>query len=71
MNKDAKKLVRMVESRGWVMIKANGHIQYTHPTRKGKITIPHSNIKNNIIKSVMKQADIKGSISDFKNGRIS
>lgn len=73
MSPETKKLVRLVESKGWRMVQGrkSGHIQFIHPTEHGRVTIPCRNVKKNIIKSVIKQANLKGSLTDFKNGRIS
>lgn len=73
MDKDAKKLMRIIEAHGWINVtaKRTGHFQFVHPVLKGRVTIPHRNIKKNIIKSVLKQAGVEGSLSDFRNGRIS
>ena len=73
MDKMARRLIKIVESNGWVEVKkrkGSGHLQFEHPTMKGRVTIPHTNIKKNIVKSVLKQAGIEGSISDFRKGTI-
>lgn len=55
---DYKKIIKAVEKDGWYLIRDNGHKQYKHPVKKGKVTIPH-NITKNIVKSVCKQAGLK------------
>lgn len=69
MNKDAKKLARIIEEDGWVLVRGgkSGHKNYKHPIKPGRVTIPMKNIKRNIILSVLRQAGINGSYTDFKN----
>ena len=55
---DYKKIIKAVEKDGWYLIRDNGHKQYKHPIKKGKVTIPHV-ITKNIVKSVAKQAGLK------------
>ena len=70
---ESKKLLKIVQNDGWQIVRGNssGHIQLTHSTKPGRVTIPIRNVKKNIIKSVIKQAGLSGGISDYKNGRIS
>lgn len=73
MDNAAKKLKKIIENDGWVLIKGSktgGHFQFVHPTKEGRVTIPHRNIKNNIIKSVLKQAGLSGSVYDFRHHKI-
>lgn len=47
---------------GWYFKNAKGsHNHYVHPTKKGKVTIPNhpGDIHPNIIKSILKQAEIQ------------
>ena len=46
---------------GWIFKNAKGsHYQYVHPTKPGKVTVPHHNgdIAPVIIKAIMKQAGL-------------
>ena len=71
MDEDCKKLMRIAEANGWQRIRSkSGHLHYIHPTKKGRVTIPLRNVKRNIIKSVLNQICVGGSVSDFRNGRI-
>ena len=56
-NNNYNKLIKLVKADGWQLIKDNGHKQFIHPTKKGKVTIPHR-ITKNIEISVLKQAGI-------------
>ena len=54
---------RVLLSDGWIFKNAKGsHHQYVHPERPGKVTIPYhpGDISPIIIKSILKQAGIKG-----------
>lgn len=44
-----RQLIRITEKAGWEKIAQNGsHLQYRHPTKKGKITIPVHRLGNTI-----------------------
>ena len=72
MDKYAKKLERIILADGWVPVKGgrSGHKNYVHPIKPGRVTIPLRNIKRNIILSVLRQAGIGGSYTDFKTGNL-
>lgn len=72
VDKDCKRLIKIAENHGWSRVKGSrgGHIQFTHPTIRGRVTIPHRNIKKNIIKSALKQIGVDCSVSDFRNGKV-
>lgn len=54
---DYKNIIKTIEADGWYLIRDNGHKQFKHPFKKGKVTIPHR-ITKNIELSVLKQAGI-------------
>lgn len=36
-----REVIRRLESDGWVMVASKGsHMQYKHPTKSGKVTVP-------------------------------
>lgn len=38
----SRELIKMIEDDGWYIVNIVGsHHQYKHPTKKGKVTIPH------------------------------
>ncbi|MBD7937150.1 type II toxin-antitoxin system HicA family toxin [Cytobacillus sp. Sa5YUA1] len=38
----SRELIKMIEDDGWYIVKVVGsHHQYKHPTKTGKVTIPH------------------------------
>lgn len=56
---DRKALLRIIKRDGWALVRQKGgHLQFKHPTKKGKVTIPFK-VSKNIEKSVLKQAQIK------------
>lgn len=57
-----KEIERILLDNGWKLKDTKGsHFQYTHPTKPGKVTIPHhpGDIPSIIIKSILKQAGLK------------
>jgi predicted RNA binding protein YcfA (HicA-like mRNA interferase family) len=58
----SRELIAMIERDGWIEVNQVGsHKQYKHPTKKGRVTIPHPNkdfpIKT--VHSILKQAGLK------------
>ena len=57
----AKDLIKILEKDGWCRVKSKGHLQFKHPVKKGRVTIPfHGNhdLAKKTIKSILKQAQI-------------
>lgn len=57
-----RELERIILEDGWVLKKAVGsHYQYVHPTKQGKVTIPHhsGDLDIRTVKSILKQAGIE------------
>ena len=59
-----REVEKIILKDGWYKIKSKGssHVQYKHPTKKGKVTIPkHNNndIMGGTLKSILKQAGLK------------
>ncbi|WP_410685900.1 type II toxin-antitoxin system HicA family toxin [Avibacterium paragallinarum] len=57
---DSKTAIKMIEKDGWYLVKVVGsHHQYKHPTKKGKVTIPHPRKElGHLEKSIKKQAGL-------------
>lgn len=53
-----KRIIRAISKDGWYLVKDNGHKQFRHPYKTGKVTIPHR-ITKNIELSILKQAGLK------------
>ena len=54
-------LIKMVQDDGWVLKRITGsHHQFSHPTKKGLVTIPHpkKDLPKPTVKSVLKQAGL-------------
>lgn len=55
-------LIKIVEADGWYRVNTKGsHHQYKHPTKKGRVTIPHpkKDLPIKTVQSVLKQAGLK------------
>ena len=59
MERDSRKLIRLLEQDGWVHVATKGsHRQFKHPVRTGRITVPHPNrdLKRGTVASIYRQA---------------
>lgn len=57
----AKDLIKIIKKDGWYKVKSKGHLQFKHPVKNGRVTIPsHGNhdLNKDTIKSILKQAKI-------------
>lgn len=57
----SREIIKILEKEGWVLVAVRGsHHQYRHPTRKGRVTIPHPNsdFPKGTLASIFKQAGI-------------
>jgi predicted RNA binding protein YcfA (HicA-like mRNA interferase family) len=58
-------LVKLIEEAGWVHESTKGsHMQFGHPTRSGKVTVPGGgklarDVPSGTLNSILKQAGIK------------
>lgn len=57
-------MISIIEDDGWVLKahKGTSHRQYTHPTKKGKVTINGKNsddLDHFLVNSILKQAGLK------------
>jgi len=55
-------VIRLLEADGWVLAHVKGsHHQYKHPTKPGKVTVPHpkKDLSIGTIKSIEKQSGVK------------
>ncbi len=57
-------VIKMIEKNGWTLARQRGsHRQYKHPVKKGLVTIaghPGDDLGRDTLKSIMRQAKIKG-----------
>ena len=59
---NSKDVVSALKADGWVQVAQKGsHVQFKHPTKLGRVTVPHPNrdIPIGTIKSIEKQAGLK------------
>ena len=64
MKKKVKEMIRLIEDDGWYLKshKGTSHRQYSHPTKKGKVTIngkPSDDLDDFLVNSILKQAGLK------------
>jgi predicted RNA binding protein YcfA (HicA-like mRNA interferase family) len=58
----SRDIIKALKKDGWVIVNVVGsHHQFTHPTKPGKVTVPHpkKDLAVGLIKSIEKQAGIK------------
>jgi len=61
---NCKQVIRLLKQDGWIPLKRKGtsHIQFTHPSKKGKITVADhgkAEIPPGTLNSILKQAGLK------------
>jgi len=59
---DSREIIKIIESDGWYKIDQSGsHIQFRHPLKKGRVTVPHpkKDIPIGTLKSIERQSGIK------------
>jgi predicted RNA binding protein YcfA (HicA-like mRNA interferase family) len=57
----SKDLIKMLKVDGWILKNVVGdHYQFIHPTKKGKVTVPHprKDVAIGTLKSILKQAGL-------------
>jgi predicted RNA binding protein YcfA (HicA-like mRNA interferase family) len=57
----SREMIQMLNTDGWVIKNQEGsHIQMVHPTKPGKVTIPHprKDLPERTAKSILKQAGL-------------
>lgn len=58
----SRELIALIEADGWYLVAVRGsHHHFKHPTKTGKVTIPHpkDHIPIGTLNSVLKQAGLK------------
>jgi predicted RNA binding protein YcfA (HicA-like mRNA interferase family) len=59
---DSRDVIRELKRDGWFQVRQVGsHKQFKHPTKKGRVTVPHPkrDIPIGTLKSIEKQAGVK------------
>lgn len=58
---DSRDIIRLLEAAGWSRVATKGsHSQFKHPTRPGRVTVPHPkrDIPIGTLRSIEKQAGL-------------
>ena len=58
---NSAKIIKQIEDDGWYLVHVVGsHHQFKHPTKKGRVTVPHpkKDLPIKTVKSILKQAGI-------------
>lgn len=63
MTKKVKEIIKIIEKDGWFLKNTKGsHRQFSHPTKKGKVTINgklSDDLSDFLVNSILKQAGLK------------
>lgn len=57
----SKEVIKQIELDGWYLVKVVGsHNHFKHPTKKGKVTVPHpkKDLPRGTERSILKQAGL-------------
>jgi predicted RNA binding protein YcfA (HicA-like mRNA interferase family) len=58
---NSREIIKILQADGWVENRVSGsHHQFTHPTKRGIVTVPHpkKELKIGTVKSIFKQAGL-------------
>lgn len=58
----SRKIQKLLETDGWVQVKAKGgHLQFKHPTKPGRVTLPavKRDLPKGTVAAIERQAGIK------------
>jgi predicted RNA binding protein YcfA (HicA-like mRNA interferase family) len=61
----SRQAIRAIEAAGWFLVRVTGdHYQFRHPTRRGKVTVPHpvKDLPIQVVVSIERQSgvDLRG-----------
>ncbi|WP_416877297.1 type II toxin-antitoxin system HicA family toxin [Litorimonas sp.] len=59
MERNSRKLKKLLEADGWYEVGVRGsHVQFKHSTKSGRVTLPHpkKDLKAGTVRSIYKQA---------------
>lgn len=59
---NSRLIIKMLKKDGWIEVDQSGsHIQFRHPSKKGRVTVPHpkKDLPIGTLKSIERQAGIK------------
>ena len=58
----SREVMKMLKADGWFVVDVDGdHHQMKHPTKKGRVTVPHpvKDLKIGTVKSIERQSGVK------------
>jgi predicted RNA binding protein YcfA (HicA-like mRNA interferase family) len=58
----SREIISALQGDGWIQVAKRGsHVQFKHPTKKGRVTVPHPEreIPIGTLKSIEKQSGLK------------
>ena len=58
----SRDIIKKLKADGWELVNTKGsHQQYKHPTKKGRVTVPHpkSDLPKGTVKSIETQSGLK------------
>jgi len=58
----SREVIKIIKADGWYQVDQTGdHIQFKHPTKKGRVTVPHpkKDLAVSTLKSIERQSGIK------------
>lgn len=58
----SREIIRKLKAAGWRQVAQSGsHVQFKHPKRKGRVTVPHPNraLPVGTVKSIEKQSGVR------------
>jgi predicted RNA binding protein YcfA (HicA-like mRNA interferase family) len=58
---DSRSIIKLLKKDSWFKVDQSGsHIQFRHPTKKGRVTVPHpkKNLPIGTLKSIERQSGI-------------
>lgn len=58
---DSREVIRRLEADGWFKVaQAGSHVQYKHPSKPGRVTVPHprKDMPTGTLKSIERQAGL-------------
>ncbi|GAB5507147.1 MAG: type II toxin-antitoxin system HicA family toxin [Rhizobiaceae bacterium] len=61
MERDSRKLIKLLEQYGWTLVGTTGsHHHFKHPTKLGKVTLPHpvKDLPTGTVRAILKQAGL-------------
>jgi predicted RNA binding protein YcfA (HicA-like mRNA interferase family) len=59
---DSREIISALQRDGWVQVAQKGsHVQFKHPTKKGRVTVPHPkrDIPIGTLKGIEKQSGLR------------